>query len=186
MGLEINTQLAKVGINKTDAFLSIKSPMPRFKTRTKAIEAHMEIENAQVIIDQKQCFGEIGHKTPEMFAQYNAYRSRLKGSRAIDDIVKKGDILARVDKNPRAIQRLAKGAMGKRQDYTVDSVPKSRPEVSIDGGTMNINWDMGRVELEAVIKRPNISATKASIGIYLLQKPYIDITYKGEGFDKVI
>lgn len=186
MGLTINTQYPMVGIRKTDAFITIKNRMPTFEAISKMPSIRIDIEHAKINIDQRECFAEIGLKDIGVFTGDIAQSSKEAGFKATAAISRKGDALARVDKNPKAIPAMAKEALISRKDYTVDSVPKSKPGTRISGGTIDINWDMGYMELKAVTKKPVVSATKGNIEIYLLQKGYIRITYEDEGFNAVI
>jgi len=185
MGLEINTRFGRLGINTTDALIDIKTRMPAVEVRSKPPRVRIDTQHVQVSIDQKQCFAEVGLKPADVFAKEMAQKSRSKGLKAIADIARKGDTLARVDKNPNAIPVLAKSTMGKRLDYTVAALPKSRPRVSFSGG-VDIDWDMGYVQLRAATSRPEITATRAGVDVYILQKAAVDITYTRDGFETTI
>ena len=185
MGLEINTRFGRLGINTTDALIDIKTRMPAVEVRSKPPRVRIDTQHVQVSIDQKQCFAEVGLKPADVFAKEMAQKSRSKGLKAIADIARKGDTLARVDKNPNAIPALAKSITGKRLDYTVAALPKSRPRVSFSGG-VDIDWDMGYVQLRAATSRPEITATRAGVDVYILQKAAVDITYTRDGFETTI
>ena len=185
MGLEINTRFGRLGINTTDALIDIKTRMPAVEARSRLPRVRIDTQHVQVSIDQKQCFAEVGLKPADVFAKEMAQKSRSKGLKAIADIARKGDTLARVDKNPNAIPALAKSITGKRLDYTVAALPRSRPRVSFSGG-VDINWDMGYVQLRAATSRPEITATRAGVDVYMLQKAAVDIAYTRDGFDTTI
>ncbi len=183
MRLEINTQLAKVGINRTDALISIESQRPVVEAKYRPPSMDINIEHAKIAVDQTQCFNEIGYKKPDTLAADLAKRFQRDGLNGIAAVAQKGDVLAKVNKNPKAIPDLAKYALRETVDFTVEALPKSRPGVSIDQGTININWDMGHIEFRALLNKPKIHATRASIEVYLLQKPDIEITYRGKAID---
>ena len=185
MGLEINTRFGRLGINTTDALIDIKTRMPAVEVRSKPPRVRIDTQHVQVSIDQKQCFAEVGLKPADVLAKEMAQKSRSKGLKAIADIARKGDTLARVDKNPNAIPALAKSITGKRLDYTVAALPKSRPKISFIGG-IDINWDMGYVRLQASTAKPEITATRAGVDVYMLQKAAVDIAYTRDGFETTI
>jgi hypothetical protein len=161
MGISINQVFGRVGINTTDAFLDIKSGMPVAKVSSRPPRVRINTHHVQVAIDQKQCFSELGLKTPDVLARETAGKSQSKGLKAIAAIARRGDILARVDKNPNAIPELAKNAMRGKKDYTIAALPRSRPKIHFYGGT-------------------DIS------DVYMLQRTSVDITYKRESFDTTI
>ncbi|MDD2573917.1 MAG: DUF6470 family protein [Bacillota bacterium] len=185
MGLEINQVFGRVGINKADAFINIKSRIPQVKVESSMPRVRIDIQHGQVTIDQKQCFCEVGLKTADIFAKDMAQKSRSEGFKAIAAIAQKGDTLARVDKNPKAIPVLAKSAMVKRADYTVEALPKSRPRINFSSG-IEINWDMGDVDLQAVTVRPEVSATRAGVEVYMRQKASLEISNKRDSIDTII
>lgn len=185
MGISINNVFGRVGINTTDAFLDIKSSMPVVKVSSRPPRVRINTHHVQVAIDQKQCFCEVGLKTPDVLARETAGKSRSEGLKAIAVIAQRGDILARVDKNPNAIPELAKNAMRGKRDYTIAALPKSRPEIRFSGGT-DISWDMGEVDIRAVTSKPEFFATRAGVDVYMLQRASVDITYKRESFDTTI
>ena len=185
MGLEINAIFGRLGINTTDALIDIKRRMPTVEVRSRLPKVRIDTQHVQVSIDQKQCFAEVGLKPADVFVEEMAQESRSKCLKAIANIARKGDTLARVDKNPNAIPVLAKSIMGKRLDYTVAALPKSRPKISFSGG-VDINWDMGYVQLRAITAEPEITATRAGVDVYILQKAAVDITYTRDGFDTTI
>lgn len=185
MGISINQVFGRVGINTTDAFIDIKRRMPVVEVRSRLPRVRIETQQVQVAIDQKQCFYEVGLKTPDVLARETAGKSQSKGLRAIAAIARRGDTLARVDKNPRAIPMLAKSIMGKRVDYTVAALPKSRPRIHFTGGT-DISWDMGDAKLETTKGELYISAARAGVDIYLIQKPHIETEYQGTILDRSI
>jgi hypothetical protein len=186
MGFEINIRFGRLGINTTDALIDIKTRMPAVEARSRLPRVRIDTQHVQVSIDQKQCFAEVGLKPADVFAKEVAQKSWSKGLKAIAAIARKGDTLARVDKNPNAIPALAKGIMGKRLDYTVAALPRSRPKISFSGGVVDINWDKGYVQLQAFTARPEITATRAGVDVYMLQKAAVDIAYTRDGFDTTI
>ncbi len=95
------------------------------EARSRLPRVRIDTQHVQVSIDQKQCFAGVGLKPADVFAG-DGTKSRSKCLKAIADIARKGDTLARVDKNPNAIPALAKSITGKRLDYTVAALPKSR------------------------------------------------------------
>ena len=185
MGLEINQVFGRVGINTTDALIDINSSMPVVEARIRPPRIRIETRHVQVSIDQEQCFAEVGLKPAGVFTRETAQKSRSKGLKATAAIARKGDFLARIDKNPDAIPLLAKSAMQGKRDYTVKAVPKSRPRIHFTG-SVDINWEMGDVEFETREGRTEISATRARVDIYLIQEPYIEIQYQGRVLDRSI
>jgi hypothetical protein len=185
MGLQINQSFGRLGINTTDAIISIKSQRAAVKTTSRLPRIQTDMRPMQIHIDQKQCFCEVGLKTADVFTKAMAQASKQKGQRATASTARKGDFLARVNKNPKAIPVLAKSVMQKSADFTIMAMPKSRPKINFSGG-MDINWDMGEVELETTAVKQEIYAGRAGVEVYMIQRPYIEIEYKGRLLDTII
>ena len=185
MGLQINQEFGRVGINTTDAFISIKMRQPAVRTKSTLPEMDIDIRPVELKIDQKQCFCEVGLKTADVFTRDAADKARQKCARQTAATAKKGDFFARVNKNANAIPMVAKNIMKRKAEHTIAAMPKSRPKISFTRG-MDISWNMGDVEVEAITEEPDISASRAGVEVYLVQKPYIEIEYQGRILDRTI
>lgn len=185
MDLQINMSYARLGIKKADAHIDIKAGQPELELKSTPPRVRIDTRQAEVNIDQEKCFCEVGLKTPDAFTRDMAAKARQNADRATAATARDGDFLAKVNKNPDAIPQLAKYAARKKVDYTIEALPRTRPKINFTGG-VDIDWDMGNVELEAKTNRPDISASRASVEVYLIQKPYIGIEYRGKGIDRTI
>jgi len=185
MGLNINQEFGRVGINTTDAFISIKMRQPAVRTKSTLPGMEIDIQPVEMDIDQKQCFCEVGLKTADTFTRDAANKARQKCERQTAAMAKKGDFFARVNKNANAIPMVAKNIMKRKAEHTIAAMPKSRPKISFTRG-MDISWNMGDVEVEAITEEPDISASRARVEVYLVQKPYIKIEYRGRILDRTI
>ncbi len=183
MGLTINQSLARIGIRTTDAYMSIDSRQPAVRLNSVFPKGRMESRLIQVEIDQTQCFNEMGLKTPGVLMRDVVQKSLKQCLGGIAAKVQEGNFLAKIEENPNGIPAVASRKYDKNYQLTVVSMPRSRPDIEFKGG-YDIKWDMGSVEVEPVLKVPEVSATKPDISIYLLQKPNIDISYRGNNVDK--
>ncbi|MBA1334009.1 MAG: hypothetical protein HPY66_1493 [Firmicutes bacterium] len=183
MELIISQSFGRIGISTTDAFMSIESRLPAVEMQSTYPKGIMNSEPVQVEIDQTQCFNEMGLKTPDALMRGIAQKSLRQGLSAIASRVREGNFLAKIEENPNGIPEIAARKLEKNVQLTVVSMPRSSPDIEFKGG-LDIRWEMGKVEVEPVLKFPDISATRPDINIYLLQKPYIDIECRGNNIDK--
>lgn len=185
MGLIINQSFGRIGISTTDAFMSIESRLPEMDIHSTYPKGRMHSELVQVEIDQTQCFNEMGLKTPDAFMRDIAAKSLRQGLKGIASIVQEGNFLANIAENSNGIPEIAAGKLRKSVKLTVVSMPRSSPDIEFKGG-FDISWKMGSVKTEAMLKSPEVSATRPAIDVYLHQKPHIDIEYRGNNIDKNI
>jgi hypothetical protein len=185
MNIAIHQTFGRIGINTYPAQISIKSPKATLEIRQ--IPAKMEIEQKlpQVRIDQYQCFYEAGLKNIFDLVHDEAEKSKQIALEAIGKVAEDGDVLASIETHQDAIVKLSEEAMIQDIDFNVDLMPKSRPKIWFEG-YLNINWELGGVEIKAVPHKPIISATPAHVEIYLRQYPSIKIEYVGSRIDKRI
>lgn len=183
MDLVISQSFGKIGVNKTDAFINIQQQKPDMDIKTSLSRVQIDTQMVQVQIDQTRCFNELGLKTIDAFTRNMAKKAVVHGLRAISEMAREGDFLARIEQNKNAIPVLAAQKMEKYRDYTLVTMPRSRPKIRFTGKT-DISWEMGIVEIQVKSELPRISATRGSIDVYLIQKAYVEVEYRGRKVDK--
>ena len=183
MDLVINQSFGKLGINTTDVFINIQQQKPVVDITSTLPRVQIDNRAVRVEIDQTRCFDESGLKTIDAFTRDIAKKALVHSLQAIASIAREGDFLARIEVNKNAIPILAARKMEKNRDYTLVTMPWSRPKIRFTGKT-DISWEMGTVEVQVKSKFPRISATRGSVDVYLIQKAYVEVEYRGRKVDK--
>ncbi|KHO61016.1 hypothetical protein THYS13_25920 [Thermoanaerobacter sp. YS13] len=185
MSIVIHQTFGRIGIDTTPAQISIQSP--KVDLEIKQIPAKMEIDQKlpEVHIDQYQCFYEAGLKNIFDLVHDEAQWSKQIALEAIGKIAEDGDTLASIENHQNAIVKLSEEALIQDIDFNIDLMPKSRPQIWFEG-YLNINWQLGGVEIKAIPHKPQIYVTPAHVNIHMKQYPSIKIQYVGNNVDRRI
>ncbi|WP_069650367.1 DUF6470 family protein [Caloranaerobacter ferrireducens] len=177
MPLQITTTKPIIQINTTNGQMNIRQPKGEQNIETTMPRVKIESEKPRVIIDQYQCFAESGLKNYldlEKQAAMLGYQRVLEG---IARIVEDGNRMAQIENGmPPAIPELAEKNAWEEFDYNIDIIPKSRPKIDVEG-SLNIDWELGKVNIDYKTNRPIINFQRGKVEIYLKQKPSIEIRY---------
>jgi len=180
--IKIDQQLAELGIKYTPGKLNIS--FPRMKMRIKNEPARMEIERKapQFRINRKKINSESGLKSPIELAQ--AYRDdgRVGGLRGTKNAADEGNFLGETKHKGDRVGQLARNktmsAIMKKQQLNIGLMPKNRPEVVWDKGTMNINWSKHSILIDwdgEYMPRMTIDP-KYSVEIFMRTEPYFRVS----------
>lgn len=90
----------------------------------------------EILIDQTQCFNEMGLKTAYAFAQDRAQKSHRRCLEGIAARAQEGDFLVRIEDNPNGIPVIAKRKLDRETQLTVVSMPRSSPVIEFVDGTL--------------------------------------------------
>lgn len=170
--LEHNTTWGKMNIEQPKGEQSITQIPPRME---------IDRELPKVIIDQYQCFAEAGLKNYRDLTLDNVQFAKQKVAEAISRIISDGRRMASIENNmPEAIPELAKRNSQKpEKQFIFDLIPKSRPKIDVTGH-LNINWQLGKADINYRPVKPNIDYQRGSVDIYLKQRPSIEINFIDE------
>ncbi|EIV99092.1 DUF6470 family protein [Thermoanaerobacter siderophilus] len=185
MNIVIHQTFGRIGIETFPAQISIESQ--KADLEIKQIPAKMEIDQKlpQVHIDQYQCFYEAGLKNIFDLVHDEAQWSKQIALEEIGKIAEDGDTLASIENHQDVIVSLSEKTLSQDIDFNVDLMPKSRPQIWFEG-YLNINWQLGGVEIKATPHKPQISVAPAHVNIYIRQYPSIKIQYVGNNVDRRI
>lgn len=171
----MNVTPPQIQIKTTNAQVTIEQPKGKQTITTTKPKAIMNSEKPHVIIDQYQCFAEAGLKNYLDLTKENAHFARQKVLEGIARIVDDGNRLAMIDKNmPPAIPELAeKNAWSNQKEFDIGTIPSSRPKIEVRGH-LDINWEMGKVNIDYKVNKPIINYKRGKVEYSLKQKPRID------------
>jgi hypothetical protein len=177
MSLQITTQKALIGINTIKVRTNIQQTQGEQTINTTRPKVNIKTENPQVIIDQSQCFKEIGLKNYLDLTKEAAKRGIQQALKYIGTIVEDGDRMAMIGNDiPPAIPELAEKNAWKEGGFNIGLIPKSRPKIEVKGD-LQIDWELGKVDVNYKASKLGIDYQRGKIDIYLKQKPSIDIQH---------
>lgn len=176
--LQMTSQFARLGVRKTPENFEIKNPPPsQLNMETEPGRLEMHTEQVKVLIDQTQCFDESGLKSNASLIEDNASYGKQMAMRGISRMVDQGNRLADISAGNPMPEQAQYNAFGMfKSEFGMVTMPKSRPEFTVVGGTVDINVTRARVLNNTQVQAPSISFTPAKIEIYLEQENRLDIS----------
>jgi len=172
-----------IGISKNDAFLSVSQPHAELHLKTEPAQLNARTRQAQVRIDQTQCFSEAGLKGFLELTDEFAQRGRQAALEAIVQTVAEGNRMADIKVKTDAVGEIAAGkAFRPPDDYNISLMPRSRPKIDFVGG---ITFDPrpGGININSVANPVDINATAPSINFYWKRQPYFSFEFVGKNLD---
>ncbi|MCT4566294.1 MAG: DUF6470 family protein [Maledivibacter sp.] len=185
MDLMITTTNGAIGINAIQGKMNIDYGKSNFNIQTENPEIDINITHPKVEIDQTKPLAEMGLQDIFDFIKNNASRGRQAALNGIGKIASQGNELASIETGSNVISRQAQYNAFKqyKREVNIDFIPKSRPEIDLREGIVNINLEEGEVEIDNEPQEVNLNFNKGQVKIYLRQKPSIAIEYIGKNLD---
>jgi len=183
MELRIESQIALIGIERTEGQYEIKQH--QWPMTLNATDAQLEIhmEEAVLRIDQHQCFAEAGLKSAIELGKMLAAKGRTVALKAISRIAREGKEMADFHKGV-VLPAQAKGRFNfRKQEFTFDMIPKSRPEITVTPGEVTGQFQQGGVDIRTGKITPEVNYHRGQIDVYLRQKNSIQIDFVGKNID---
>ena len=144
----------------------------------------MEIETQapSFRINRKKLNSEIGLKGPSELARNFRDQGRVGALRGSRQAVSDGNFLGETRRQGDRVGQLAKNktmsAILKKKEANIGLMPKERPEVVWDKGSLSINWSRHSVIIDwdgEYMPRLTVDP-KHSIEVYLRKEPYFRVT----------
>lgn len=172
--LSISTQNIKMGFETKRPEVEISQPRGELYIKSRPAKMNITKDKLEIKIDQVQCFAEAGLKTNRMLIEEYAELGKQYAQEGVARIAREGDQLAK-PKNSKAIANIAAGHVGKMADFNIKFIPQSKPVIDFTGGNMDIRWEIGDVELDSKINKPQFAYKPGSLNIYVEQYPEVKI-----------
>lgn len=186
MDLRITTTNARIGHWTENARLSIQQPRAEMNIETTPAKVEVNKDPLQIIIDQREPFGEAGLKTYSALNAENAQRARQHVMEVIAQKVAEGDQLMRIEKGGKAIADISRNALPGFADWNIGFIPQTPPKIDWQGGTLDIQVEEGKVNIDVKVNPPVIEYTPGKVNYEMLQHNSISIEYVGQLLDKKI
>ena len=180
--LNIEQQLAEIGVRITPAGLKITRPQMNMKITSES--PHMEIErnNPTFKVNRRKINSESGLKPPLELSHEYRDRGRAGAFRGIKTAVEDGNFLGdhkiKGDKVGLLAQKKTMSAILKKRQYNIGLIPKTRPEIEWEKGSMKINWSKHSLVIDwDGDYMPQLTVDpKYSIEVFLRKEPYFRVT----------
>ena len=180
--VNIDQQLAELGVRTTPARLKISTPRMKMKITSEAPQLEIERQAPKFKLNRKKIGSGSGFKAPAEVAQNYRSRGRAAASRGQNSAVGDGNILDDAKKQSGRVSQLTKNkplsAIQKNKEQIAGSPSRSRPEVVWDKGSLSINWSRHSILIDWDGEfMPQLTVDpKHSVEVYLRTEPYFRVT----------
>ena len=177
----IDQQMAEIGLKKTQQQISISQPHLEMSIETEPSQMEIERKNPSFKINRKKINSESGLKAPQEFSRDFRDKGKVSALRGSKTAVQDGNFLGETRIPGDRVGKLARNktmsAVTKKQQINIEAMPKSRPEVSWDKGSMRINWSKHSIVIDwDGDYMPQVTIDqKSKIEIYLRTEPYFKV-----------
>ncbi len=170
--IQIRTTPIKLGMKTSPPKMEIDSGNPiSLNLQTTKGELKMHTEQIRVEIDQSKCFEEAGLKSNSSLIAEAASYGNQKAMEGLGRIVDQGNQLSQIEggSNPIPDQAVYNTFEQFINEWNLGFIPKSRPEIKIKGGTVDIDYKPAEVRNNTERKKVNINFTKGKVETYVEQ-----------------
>jgi len=179
--LNIDQQMAEIGVRSTPARLNITLPKPRMTIHNETAKLQVDSAAPSFRVNRRKINNESGMKSPLTFAKDFRNKGRSAALRGAGQNKDDGNFLANHKIPGDKIPRLAKNkAMSRLQqpELNIGLMPQSSPEVTWDKGHMRINWSKHSVVVDWDGEyMPQLTLEpKYSVEVFMRTEPYFRIT----------
>ena len=180
--IAIDQQLAELGIQTTQARLKIDQP--RMKMRISTETPQMEIQRVapKFRINRRKLNADMNIYAPGDFTKKNRDEGKATVLRGIKRNGDEGDFLGNAKIRGSKVGQLARNkamtAALKKKESNIGLLPRERPEITWDKGSMSINWSKHSLVIDwDGDYMPQVTIDpKYNIEFYLRTEPYFKIT----------
>lgn len=183
--IRITTVPAKIQIESTPGRQEIQQPKADLQLETDHVRMDIETKLPKVNIDQSQCFSEAGLKGIRALLDDMISNSQSAHSKGMSRIVSQGDEMIDIHTGVDAIANQAEynGFELFNTDITVKSIPQSRPEITVDEGENDIQYNKGESKQNVTVNPPVIRYNPGQVRTSMAQYNSIKFEYVGENVD---
>ena len=180
--INIDQQIAQLGIRHTPARMNIKSQRMQMKIKNEHAQMEIERKAPSFRVNRKKLNSDMGVAGPvEFTAQFSEQgkAGALRGARtAVDDGNFLGEMRRKGDRVGPLARKKAMTAIMKNKEINLGLTPKNRPEVVWDKGSMTINWSRHSILIDWDGEyMPQLTVDpKYSVEIFLRTEPYFRVS----------
>jgi len=181
--LNIDQQMAQIGVRNTPAKLNISMPKGQYDIKTEIPQMRIDSKLPSFKMNRQKINNESGLKAPLALARSfrdTGRQAALRGARQAKD---DGNFLAnhRIPGEklvPMLAKNKAMAKLSKNKELNIGLMPAASPEVDWDKGHMRVNWSEHSVVIDfSGDYKPQISVEQEySVEVFLRTKPYIRVS----------
>lgn len=184
--LSISQQYGKIGLDIQKPQIKLNTTMPRENVSYNFPKVIITSPDPKVRIDQTQCRVDMGARNPRDYGAYIASKGQSKVMEGIARRAQEGDTLAAIDKGSSIVGVIASRRQQAMQcECNIAFIPEHPPQVEAEVGKMELNVEAGGASVSAQLGSVENNAIWAKVGMYLLQKPAIDVEWVGSHYDTI-
>jgi len=180
--INIDQQRAEIGVRTTPAKIRITTPRPKMRITSQAPKLEIERRDPKFRVNRRKINSESGLKAPLELAKVHRDNGRSGALQGTSAAVNDGNFLGETRRQGDRVGQLAKNktmsAILKKKEANIGLMPKERPEVVWDKGSLSINWSRHSVIIDwdgEYMPRLTVDP-KHSIEVYLRKEPYFRVT----------
>lgn len=166
--LNINQQYAQIGLNIKEPQIKLQSTLPRVEIQTNPAVLQIESPGPVLHIDQTQCFAESGLKNNAALREDLVSRARSNILEDIAAIASEGDQLAKI--RGATIGTVIANRCPKSREFTMVSMPQSRPQISFETSLPTINYRPAVLDFNLNEGQVDSNLDWGKVDLYLQQK----------------
>jgi len=177
--LSIKTIPIKIDVSITDAKLKYNTKLPKVEVTRNKGGFEMKAEPIKINIDSFEMRKSIGLKSVATLTKEFAEDGIKLCYEGIARVVEEGNSLA----SPKgmSVAEIAASRIGHSIETVLDFLPSERADISWEGGTLNINYQMDSLDFDwDTDARLHFDFVPGKVQFEILNKPAIEIDYIGD------
>lgn len=187
MDLRISQQAGLIGLNIDKPGVRLSISPPRLRVNAQVSEINIHSPRAELEIDQSQCWTDLGARKPVEYGKECASQAYQQGLEGIARRVAEGESQAAIEKGGSVVNLIASRFKAEAEcPYTIAFIPEHPPQVTVKAGEMEAEASEGGISTSMQPGRVENHTPWAKVGVYLQQKPAIEVKWVGSYFDGVM
>ncbi len=176
--LRMQTTPIKMSYQTTNARQNIKTTRSQLSMRTENAKITMQSKNAKLLIDQTECFAQLGIKPTGQFSAESANYGKLMLQQGLARIVDQGNRMAdiHIKTSPLPDQAVYNAFEQFEKAFNMQTATGVRPKITYVAGSLNINYQPGRVINNSTYQKPQIDYIPGKVDINVAQYNRLDIS----------
>ncbi len=177
--IQIRTTPLKMGVKTSPSRMEMDSGNPiSLNLQTTQGKLEMHTEQIRVEIDQSKCFEEAGLKSNASIIAETASFASQKAMEGLGRVVDQGNQFSQIESgsDPIPEQAVYNAFDQFISEWNLGFIPKSRPEIKIKGGTVDIDYKPAEVRNNTERKKVHFNYTKSKVETYVEQYNKIEFS----------
>lgn len=172
--IQINQTMGQIGIHIEKASLEIKNSHPKFHIENKPAKFHINEKTPKFKLDQSRYLVSSGNMTTLFLSSTRFDKARQMTMEAIKRIADEGDLMMQIENKGSPVIDIAMQNTMKEVSVNVATPPQN--PIMWEKGFFEIEWSPHEVDIKWEVDKPEITATRHKVEVYMKQWPSIDIS----------